>query len=128
MTTVADAIDVMAVVAACHHRTAPRMDDREATVATATVWADLFSVYKLSLDDLVAGVKRRALSHAEAPEPAEIITFAREVRARRANDELPTPEYELRCELKGEDTREQALNKQKLAALTAGFGKSIPDA
>ena len=87
MTTTSEAIEVMGVVAACHHRTAPRMDDREAVVATATIWAQLFSTYGLSKDDLVAAVLRRALSNPDAPEPAEIISVAREIRRDRAERE-----------------------------------------
>lgn len=87
MTTSADALEVMAVVAACHHRTAPRMDDRQAALATAGIWADLFNVYKLELPDLIAGVKKRALGAADAPEPAEIITFARQIRQERGERE-----------------------------------------
>lgn len=87
MTSRADALEVMALVAACHHRTAPRMDDEQVTLATASVWADLFSTYRLDLQDLIAAVKKRALSHAEAPEPAEIITFAREIRRDRGERE-----------------------------------------
>ena len=70
MTTTADALEVMTLVAACHHRTAPRMDDEQATIATATIWAELFSQYRLELPDLFAAVKRRALTQADAPEPA----------------------------------------------------------
>ena len=88
MTTTSEVIEVMGVVAACHHRTAPRMDDREAVLATAQVWAELFSYHKLELSDLVAAVKKRAASGAAgAPEPAEIITFAREIRRERADRE-----------------------------------------
>ena len=39
MITRADALDVMTLIQACHRRTAPRMDDREVTLATADVWA-----------------------------------------------------------------------------------------
>ena len=87
MTTISEAIEVMGVVAACHHRTAPRMDDREAVLVTAEIWAELFGVYNLSKDDLVAAVKKRARGAAEAPEPAEIIAFAREIRRERAERE-----------------------------------------
>ena len=73
MTTISEAIEVMGVVAACHHRTAPRMDDREVVLVTAEIWAELFEVYKLSKDDLIAAVKKRARGAADAPEPAEII-------------------------------------------------------
>jgi hypothetical protein len=87
MTTVSEAIEVMGVVAACHHRTAPRMDDREVVLVTAEIWAELFEVYNLSKDDLVAAVKKRARGAADAPEPAEIIAVAREIRRERAERE-----------------------------------------
>jgi hypothetical protein len=87
MTTVSEAIKVMGVVAACHHRTAPRMDDREAVLAIAGVWADLFSTHHLELPDLIAAVKKRATSHPDAPEPADIITVARGIRMDRADRE-----------------------------------------
>lgn len=85
--TTADALEIMTLVAACHHRTAPRMDDEQATLATARIWAELFDTYRLQLDDLLAGVKKRALTHPDAPEPAEIIAFAREIRRDRAERE-----------------------------------------
>ncbi|ART68185.1 hypothetical protein BTO20_05930 [Mycobacterium dioxanotrophicus] len=122
MTTVADALEVMTLIVACHHRTAPRMDDREATIATATIWAELFSQYGLELPDLLAGVKRRALGNAEAPEPAEIITAAREYRAQRC-------QAESRAEREAREDRQdaalEARNHAKLAAITSGFGKAI---
>ncbi len=88
MTTASEAIEVMGVVAACHHRTAPRMDDREAVLATARIWAALFKVHGLELADLNAAVMKRAASGAvDAPEPAEIITAARAIRMDRADRE-----------------------------------------
>jgi len=87
MTTISEAIEIMGIVAACHHRTAPRMDDREAVLVTAEIWAELFEVYSLSKDDLVAAVKKRARGEADAPEPAEIIAVAREIRRERAERE-----------------------------------------
>lgn len=87
MTTVSEAIEVMGVVAACHHRTAPRMDDREAVLVTANIWAELFSVYGLDVDILKDAVKKRATTSADAPEPAEIIAVAREIRRDRAERE-----------------------------------------
>lgn len=126
MTSTSDAIEVMGVVAACHHRTAPRMDDREIVLAVAQVWADLFSAYRLTLDDLIAGVKKRALSHADAPEPAEIIHFAREIRRDRDARKGPTSEYETVCELKGKDTQQLARNRQRLSG--SGVITSIAEA
>lgn len=113
MTTLADALEVMTIVAACHHRTAPRMDDHEATLATAGVWAELFTVHGLALSDLIAAVKTRAASFPDAPEPAEVIHFAREIRRKRDAEAGPTPEYEARCESKAEDRDELAANRQQ---------------
>lgn len=116
MSTPADAVEIMNLIAACHHRTAPRMDDRAVVLATAVTWAELFSEYRLSLADLVAGVKKRALTHADAPEPAEIIQFAREIRRERDAKQGPSAEYEALCEAKGADTQELA-NKRRLNAI-----------
>jgi len=93
MTAISEAIEVMRVIAACHHRTAPRMDDRESVLMTAEVWAELFSVYNLSEADLVAGVKKRARGSSDAPEPAEIIAVAREIRRERAERETTTERH-----------------------------------
>lgn len=112
MTTTADAIEVMTIVAACHHRTAPRMDDREAIIATATVWAELFTAHDLHLPDLVAAVKKRATAHTDAPEPAEIIAFARGIRQARDADAGPSPAYEAMCEAKAEDAAELAEHRR----------------
>jgi hypothetical protein len=127
MTTTADAIEVMTIVAVCHHRTAPRMDDEQATLATASVWAELFSEYRLELPDLIAAVKKRALTHADAPEPAEIITFAREIRRDRAERESDA-EREAR-----EDRRDAELDRRALRSLTQhtgvpAIGKAVGDA
>lgn len=94
MTTTADALKVMTIVAACHQRSAPRMDDPEATAIIADVWAELFSAYDLHLDDLVAAVKRRALMEPEAPapEPGQIVRYARDIRRERAAREQGDPE------------------------------------
>lgn len=83
MTSTADAIEVLTLISLLHRRTAPRLDDRQAAVAMATLWAELFSAHNLPLGDLLAGVKLRAQHHPDAPEPAEIIEFARKVRRDR---------------------------------------------
>lgn len=120
MITTADALDVMTVVTACHHRTAPRMDDDQATMATATVWAELFNSHNLEVTDLAAAVKQRAGFHADAPEPAEIIAFAREIRRKRDADTGPTPAYEALCESKAADADElAALRKARETAAIA---------
>lgn len=129
MITTSDAMQVMLIVQACHQRTAPRMDDRDVVKATAAIWAELFNEYRLTLPDLIAGVKKRALTHPESPEPAEIIHFAREIRRDRDSRTGPTPEYETACELKGLDTREQANRKRLDGVITSiAEAKSIRDA
>lgn len=87
MITTADALEVMGVVAACHHRTAPRLDDREAALITAEIWRDLFNTYRLELPLLLRAVKKRAARVADAPEPAEIIQYARDIRAEESDKE-----------------------------------------
>ena len=114
MTSVSDVIEVMGVVAACHHRTAPRMDDREAVLVTAGIWAELFSAYNLSKADLVAAVKKRARGAADAPEPAEIIAVARDIRIDRNErmdpDERPRREVPI---LEGDELDEVAERRRK---------------
>lgn len=126
MTTTADALEVMTIVAACHHRTAPRMDDRQAALATARIWAELFSIHHLELADLLAAVKKRALGQAEAPEPAEIIQFAREIRRDRAERET-TAERQAR-----ENHRDAELDRRAMQALGQRLGpvigKAVEDA
>ena len=112
-----DAMQAMLIVQACHRRTAPRMDDRDVTLATARVWAELFNEYRLELPDLIAAVKKRALHHADAPEPAEIIHYARELRRDRDSRQGPSAEYEALCEAKGEDTQVLAHNRRRLASV-----------
>ena len=126
--TASDAMQVMLVVQACHPRTAPRMDDRDAVRVTAAVWAELFNEYRLTLADLAAGVKKRALTHPDAPEPAEVIHFAREIRRDRDARTGPTTDYERRCELKGADTQDIARRRLDAVITPIAQAKSIRDA
>ena len=124
MTTVSEAVEVMRVVAMCHHRTAPRMDDRETVLWTAEVWAELFSVYNLSQGDLIAAVKKRARGAADAPEPAEIIAVAREIRNDRIDrmdpDERPHREVPI---LEGDELDEVAERRRKaISKFADGYG------
>lgn len=80
MITTADTLELMTLVAACHRRTAPRMDDPEATVATARIWAELFNHHSFEPSELVDAVKKRAVVLSDAPEPADIIRVARSTR------------------------------------------------
>lgn len=124
MTTTADALEVMTLIAAVHPRTAPRMDDPEATMAVAKIWAELFSEWNLALDDLLDAVKKRVHEGLrDAPEPAEIITLARSIRAVRVQSESRA-EREAR-----EDAWDRKLleaNKRRLAKELGQFGKSVP--
>jgi hypothetical protein len=128
MTTISEAIEVMGVVAACHHRTAPRMDDREAVMVTAKIWADLFNVHNLGLADLKAAVMKRAAGGAaDAPEPAEIITVARAIRMDRTQrwDDDDQADHEAFLEAKAagrvngpeEWVALKSANKHRLAEL-----------
>jgi hypothetical protein len=78
--TNADAYEILTVITACHHRTAPRMDDPEAAEATANLWAELLSGYDLTCAEYVAAVKSRAKGCSDAPEPADLIRVARAAR------------------------------------------------
>lgn len=134
-----DAGQVLVLVAACHRKTAPRLDDREAALATAVTWAELFSAHRLTLPDLQAGVKLRAQHEPVAPEPAEIIEFARKVRRDRQDSEGPTPEYEALCESKAEDAEELSVlravrmrspktENEAIYAQLRAIGKRVSDA
>jgi hypothetical protein len=87
MTTTSEAFEVLSHVALAHPRTAPRVDDLEAAYGTATIWAELFSRHNLSKAELIAAVDKRAESEHVAPEAAEIIKVAREIRRDRAERE-----------------------------------------
>ena len=125
MITTADALDVMTVVAACHRRTAPRMDDEQATLATAAIWAELFNEYRLDQPDLLRAVKKRALTHPDAPEPAEIIHHAREIRRDRADPATDRTEFEALCNSKSADTAALAAIARRAGT---SVGKSIGQA
>lgn len=92
--TKADALEIMACVAACHPRTAPRWhDDPEAAEFTANTWARMFNRHNLELRDLLTAVERRAADTTDtAPEPGEIIQAARTVRRDRSDAEMGTEE------------------------------------
>jgi hypothetical protein len=129
MITTSQAIEIMGTVAACHHRTAPRMDDREAVMITAKIWAKLFNAHNLEFPDLEAAVMKRATAGAiDAPEPAEIITAARAIRRDRDERTGPTADYETTCELKGTDTQELAKARLKAIITPIAQAKSIRDA
>lgn len=78
--TPADASEIIAVITACHHRSAPRMDDPAAARATVNVWSELLGGYGFTCTDYVAAVKERARMSTDAPEPADLIRVARNMR------------------------------------------------
>jgi hypothetical protein len=120
MTTYADALEVMLTVQACHPRTAPRQDDDDVTNAMANVWAELFTAYNLDLPDLQAAVKRRAIKEpgAPAPEPGEIVKYAREIRNERAARDQADPDKRA--------LHEAAIDS-KVAQLVAPLATSFSD-
>lgn len=112
--TTADALKVMALISVHHRRTAPRMDDREVALMTATEWADQFNAYKLTLDDLLNGIRLRARTNVEAPETAEIIAAARDIRRDRMDRESIA---ERQAREDAWDAEIMARNREKLAEL-----------
>mgnify|MGYP001103518797 CR=1 FL=1 len=128
MITPADAMEVLTLIAACHHRTAPRLDDEATARATATVWAELLNAHRLDKADALAAVKRRAATNPVAPEPAEVIAVAREIRRDRDARTGPTDAYEALCESKAEDAAELAANRKRLNALVSSLAdqKGLP--
>ena len=80
MTSTADALEILTVITACHHRTAPRMDDPEVAKATAIIWSELLTPYSFSVAEYVAAVKHRAKTISDAPEVADVIRVARQLR------------------------------------------------
>ena len=120
MITRADALDVMTLIQACHRRTAPRMDDREVTLATADVWARLFNAYRLKLPDLLEAVEKRARTNADAPEPAEIITFARDIRRDRG-ERMSTEERQALEDRR--DAELEARNRERLNEIIDGIAE-----
>lgn len=111
-----DAGTVLTIVAACHRKTAPKLDgnEREAT-ALAVTWAELFSAHSLTLPDLLAGVKLRAQHEPDAPEPADIIQFARKVRLDRPRTQADIDRLEALAESKSEDAAELAALREQRA-------------
>lgn len=92
--TRADALEVMACVAACHPRSAPRWhDDPDAANLTADTWARMFNRHNLAKADLLTAVENRAADTTDtAPEPGEIIQVARAVRRTRSDAEMTNPD------------------------------------
>lgn len=87
---VADAGRVLRHTTFCHRRTAIRPANDTEAKAIAIAWAGIFAKHKLELPDLMKGVEDRAASgEAQAPEPGEIVTWARAARRDRGDRETP---------------------------------------
>lgn len=138
MTTSAEASEVLTLISLLHRRTAPVPNDREAAKAIATLWAEVFSAHNLTVADLLAGVKLRAQHFPDAPEPADVIEFARKVRNDRPKSPEEIAEFEALCESKSVDAQElAALREQRAIApkverpalpeLMGNVGKSVLD-
>ena len=115
MTTSAEASEVLTLISLLHRRTAPVPNDREAAKAIATLWAEVFSAHNLALSDLIAGVKLRAQHEPDAPEPADIIQFARKVRLDRPRTQADIDRLEALAESKSEDAAELAALREQRA-------------
>lgn len=133
-----DAGQVLVLVAACHRKAAPRLDDREAALAIAVTWAELFSAHNLTLPDLLAGVKLRAQHEPDAPEPADVIRFARKVRSDRPRSPEEIAAFEALCESKSDDAAELLARREHralaprverpaLPELMGNVGKPVPE-
>ena len=96
----------------------------EPSAETCLAWAEQFQLYKLDLPDLMAGVTKVYSQNGSGyrPLPKDITDAAREIRSLRTQSESAT-ERNAR-----EDRQDAALEqRQRLAAITSGFGKAISD-
>jgi hypothetical protein len=94
-----------------HGAVAVSLSRRQRAHSHADTWAELFNTHHLGMPDLIAAVKKRAASLPEAPEPAEIIAFARAIRQARDNEHGPSDAYEALCESKAADADELAQRR-----------------
>ena len=78
-----EAAKVLAHIAMLHRRTAPKVTDDAERGALCAAWAAACNRHDLDLPDLLAAVIQRAADEPQAPEPAELITVARRIRADR---------------------------------------------
>lgn len=108
MTTPAEAAAVLAHIALVHRRTAPKPANPEEATALAKAWARVFSQHNLELPDLLAAVEKRAADDGQAPEPAEVVKYARAIRSERG-DRMSAGERRAL-----EDARDAALEKRLL--------------
>lgn len=112
---VADAGRVLQLVSFVHRRTAIRPASETEAKQIAVIWADMFARYQLELPDLTEAVKRRAFKHPDAPEPGEIVQWARDVRQERTSREQADPQLRAAHEarLDGPDADVIAIDKPR---------------
>lgn len=91
---------------------------------TVGAWAEQIDRWKLDLPDILAGVVKMYADNGSGfrPLPKDLVDAARAIRADRTQRESAA-EREAR-----EDRHDAELERRNVAALTAGFGKSIDDA
>lgn len=100
MTTPAEATQVLAAISLVHRRTAPKPANNAEAEAMARTWARVFSRYDLELHDLLTAVEHRAGIESDAPEPADIVKYARAIRRDRSDRENADAEKRAERELK----------------------------
>ncbi|SDT84490.1 hypothetical protein [Gordonia westfalica] len=113
---VADAGQVLKHTAFVHRRTAIRPKSEKEAQEIAIVWARMFARYKLDLPELLEAVERRAIKHQDAPEPGEIVQWAREVRQEWSSRAQADPEQRALHEAKID---------RKIANFAGNFGIQI---
>lgn len=113
---VADAGQVLKHTAIVHRRTAIRPASDTEAKQIAIIWARMFARYKLELPELLEAVERRAIKFQEAPEPGEIVQWAREVRQEWASRSQAIPEQRAVHEAKID---------RKIADFAGNFGLKL---
>ncbi|GAC70817.1 hypothetical protein [Gordonia soli] len=113
---VANAGRVLKHTAFVHRRTAIRPASDTEAKQIAIVWARMFARYKLELPELLEAVERRAIKFSDAPEPGEIVQWAREVRQEWASRAQAQPEQRAIHEAKID---------RKIADYAGGFGLKL---
>lgn len=93
----------------------------EPSAETCMAWAEQFALYRLGVDDLLAGVTRIYAEHGSGyrPLPKDITDAARTIRRDRSERETDT---ERRAR---EDSRDAELDRKTLAAIGKKTGTNI---
>ena len=110
---VAAAGEVVRYTTLVHRRTAIRPANTKEAQAIAIAWARIFARYGLERATLLEAVDERAASNPVAPEPAEIVAVAREIRRRSA-------ECETREEREARDERNDRKILERINATSFG--------